>query len=329
MVMACSKVHPKAAVQPSPQDHQLSSAEIAQLIAQLDSPRREVRLTAMRRLDVSESKLPQTVIPPLVRVLKDPNLAMRESALSVLGNMGADAKVAVPAIIPLLKHEDYMGRSAAETLQKIGEPAKAAIPHIIPLLKHKDVGTRGAAVSAIGRLGKSTPATVMRHIVPLLKDREPYIQAAVIDALPDTGEPAKASMPLIIPLLKHKDYRVKSSALGALAVIGKSHANANVLVPHIVTVLNDREPYVRDGAIDALGKIGKSSPDLVMPHLLKLLKSPDSRDRGHTMMALANMRSAAKAAVPELLKMRSNDDVDSKDAVDWTLERIGREPLPE
>jgi HEAT repeat protein len=267
MVTACSKVHPKAAVQPSPKSNQ-PTPKIAALIAQLDSPKESIRANAVEELNLghlSARDLPQEDIPPLISrlipLLHDPEFHVRDHAVSVLGRMGKDAKVAVPAIIPLLKQEVPLARrSAVRTMGEIGEPAKAAIPDIIPLLKHKDVGMRAEAVEALGKLGKSTPEAVL---------------------------------------------------------------------PEMTRLLNDREPYVRDGAIGALGEIGKSSPDLVMPHLLKLLKSHDSRIRGRTMMALANMRSAAKAAVPELLKMRSNDDVDSKDAVDWTLERIGREPLPE
>jgi HEAT repeat protein len=222
MVTACTKVHPKAAVQPSPKDHQLSSATIAKLIAQLDSPEQSIRAEAVLQLHYSSGgvEIPREAVPSLIRLLQDPEFHVRDDAVSVLGEMGEDAKVALPAIMPLLRQEaPLVRRSAVDAIGNMGEPAKAAIPDIIPLLKHQDLGMRSSAVRTLSEIGKS---------------------------------------------------------------------KADVVLPNIVAVLSDREPYVRHAAI----------------------------------MALGNMESSAKAAVPELLKMRSNGDAATKNAVDYTLDRI-------
>jgi HEAT repeat protein len=187
---------------PPPPTNQPSLSEIAMQIAQLSSSEPLVRANAVEKLSRLSSKelegFEEEMIPDLILLLQDPDLHVQDDAISVLRDVGEKSKIAVPAVIPLLKKDIPLAtRNAVDMLGEIGEEAKIAIPHIIPLLKHKDVGMRSSAVSALGHIGRSEPKKVVPYMAPLLKDREPYVREATVCAL--IHRIGKSSTETIIP----------------------------------------------------------------------------------------------------------------------------------
>lgn len=113
------------------------------LIASLKDRDESVRLGAaaalMKIRPISEAK---SAIPILIDALKDPYGAVRRSAAFILGNIGADAQVAVPHLTELLKDlEDR--RIAAEALSKIGSLTAPAFGRIA---QSEDVEIQGVQV---------------------------------------------------------------------------------------------------------------------------------------------------------------------------------------
>ena len=76
-------------------------------------------------------------IATCVEVLKGDGYFDRMSALDLVGEIGPDAKEAVPALIKVLKRAKHVQirHTAAETLGKVGPNAKEAIPALIEALK--------------------------------------------------------------------------------------------------------------------------------------------------------------------------------------------------
>ncbi|MCC3507422.1 MULTISPECIES: HEAT repeat domain-containing protein, partial [unclassified Microcoleus] len=92
----------------------------------------------------------KTAVPQLVSLLKDSDANVRSRAAYVLGNIGAEAKTAVPQLVSLLKDSDADVRSsAADALGNIGAEAKTAVPQLIPLLKDSDADVRRSAARAL------------------------------------------------------------------------------------------------------------------------------------------------------------------------------------
>ncbi len=106
---------------------------------------------------------------------------VRMFAAVAIGNIGPDAKTAIPALTELFKDKDNVVRClAAQAVGSIGSEAKAAIPSLMGLLK--DEYARGHAAWALGNIGLeakiATPA-----LTELLKDKDEDVRRAAADAL--------------------------------------------------------------------------------------------------------------------------------------------------
>jgi HEAT repeat protein len=85
-------------------------------------------------------------------------LLHRQSA-AALGELGPEAKIAVPALIGALKNEDARVRqAAAEALGKIGPDAHKAVPSLHQALKDTDSAVSAAAAAALKKIDPQVSA---------------------------------------------------------------------------------------------------------------------------------------------------------------------------
>src|SRR5215813_1203778 len=85
--------------------------------------------------------------------LKDQDVTVRLAAARALGNIGPEAKEAVPDLIAALKDQDALVRGyAAGALGNIGPGAKEAVPDLRAALKDQDSFVRGSAAYALGQI---------------------------------------------------------------------------------------------------------------------------------------------------------------------------------
>src|ERR1019366_2860373 len=103
---------------------------------------------------------PASDIPNLVRNLKDPDVAVRQAAARALGNYGAVAKDAVPALIECL-NDDALVDMAAWSLGEIGPDARDAVPQLIVLARPGAGRCRQTVLNAIEALVKLGPAAYL------------------------------------------------------------------------------------------------------------------------------------------------------------------------
>ena len=98
----------------------------------------------------------ETVLNVLMNGLKDSQSFVRNSAIRALGQMGKEAKEAVPDLANALKDEDRMCRlAAAQALEGLGEDAQDAIPALYDVLKDDDERLRKAARHALDKIQKA------------------------------------------------------------------------------------------------------------------------------------------------------------------------------
>ena len=91
-----------------------------------------------------------------MELLQDINF--QGDAIEILGDMGPEAKNAVPALIEQLNSsEDYLRESAVLTLGAIGPQAKESLPALRKMKDDPDALIRSAAERAIREVEKQNP----------------------------------------------------------------------------------------------------------------------------------------------------------------------------
>jgi HEAT repeat protein len=265
-------------------------------------------------------------VPFLIELLKNEKTAYW--ACLVLGQIGADAKDAVPAMAALLADKDlFVRREAIMALAEIGPDAAAAVPQLVKALEHEI--DRLPATYALGKIGKATDAAeaVIRKnaeskdvqlanvsvwtlarlhpedkklvgeatekLFTALKSKEPRTRAMAARALAALKPGAEIAMPIMEKAFEGADEEMVHEALNAISGLGPA------AVPKLIDALKHEKarPYV----VYMLGQIGPEAKDAVA-ELVKLLDDKNADVRSEVPLALGKIGPAAKAAVPALLK---------------------------
>ncbi|MBD0394933.1 MAG: HEAT repeat domain-containing protein, partial [Microcoleus sp. C1-bin4] len=131
---------------------------------------------------------------------------VRSSAASALGKIGAEAKTALPHLVPLLQDSDANVRSnAASALGRIGAEAKTALPQLVPVLKDSDVNVRSNAASALVSIALSLQEKAKTLTSPELDRAVSNLESALktlAEAKADFSQPTIANLRVYINVLK-------------------------------------------------------------------------------------------------------------------------------
>ncbi len=220
-----------AAAEPTPE-------QLAKARADLKSSTVEVRRTAIKALIHSE--LSALLAAEMQATLKDPDGEVRSAGATAVGNLGAKAEPAIPALIAQLGKDDF--KEARET-----------------------------AARALGRIGKAMPSN--RDAVKPLRqaaesDSDPVTRTVALGALAMMDEDVPGQVTALRKFLHHDEALVRMKAAHALGMIG---APAKSAAPEIVEVLAKETDAHRRGYIArSLGNTGDPNS---LPVLLKALKN--------------------------------------------------------
>ena len=130
----------------------------------LQDPNPEVRLAAGEALWKVDRQA-QAVLPVFVEGLKNQkSWALRGGSIAALGQMGPEAKTAVPDLIEMLKDQyEDIRQLAVDALAQIGPDAKAAVPALRALSNDPDSQVRQKSAQALQRIqGEGAAETVQR-----------------------------------------------------------------------------------------------------------------------------------------------------------------------
>ncbi|HUU61806.1 MAG TPA: HEAT repeat domain-containing protein, partial [Acidimicrobiia bacterium] len=153
------------------------------LVAALEQGERATRLAVIRGLGNTASPVPAATIDALVLALSsDEDPYLRAEAARMLGEIGADAAPAVPALTAALADPgtvmgsdiDTVGEAAAVALGAIGDPGAVSV-----LIADLESGDRaaGAAIDALATMGPAAAAAVPALIEML--DGEQWASASL------------------------------------------------------------------------------------------------------------------------------------------------------
>jgi serine/threonine-protein kinase len=158
-------------------------------------------------------------VPPavenLLRAMQDPR--SRWMAIVALGEMGAEARHAVPALIDALEDADAAVRwDAAKALGKLGPAAARAVSALAAIVHEQgDAITRQYAVAALGSIGAPARAAVPA-LIGTFKENTSNLDQQAAEALVRIGAPA---IPALVEAMKDDDPQVRLKAANTLTRI--------------------------------------------------------------------------------------------------------------
>jgi HEAT repeat protein len=159
------------------------------------------------------------------------------------------ASAGVEGLVGMLAHEDPAFRwRAAVALGELGAEAKGAVPALLDGLDDEDETVRRGAARALGKIGADVAA--VPALAAALGDRtDELVRQYAAEALGRMGAEAKAAIPALIGALKDASHGVSDQAAEALLKIGLA------AVPALVEAVKDEDERVRWKAADALTRI--------------------------------------------------------------------------
>ncbi len=184
----------------------------------------------------------ERAVEPLVRVLRDPDRAVRTAAADALTAIGEGA---VPAVGVCLRDPNLtVQEAAAAILSTIGD--RRVVDPLIEALNSSNWVVRMHAAKALGRIGDVEAVT---PLIPLLQDKVKAVRVDTANALALIGH---AAVPFLLEALTHQEWLVRLHAVEALGKIKSSDA----VEPLLRLMFHDRDVAVRTDAARSLGDIG-------------------------------------------------------------------------
>ena len=120
-------------------------------------------------------------IPELIDLLFDPELEVRERSAAVLGGIGREAAVCVPALIKQIQHGRLGAATGKEVVSAIGRPAELAIIEIVSNRKLPDEDRVGAS-EFLASLGRDA-AFAIPELERSLAAAEPAVRVVIEGAI--------------------------------------------------------------------------------------------------------------------------------------------------
>ncbi len=237
--------------------------------------------TQQSLLDVCD-RLPAD-LQALVAQLDIPEAGVRKEVLHDLGQLGARARPALPAIRVLLEDHPLIAAHAAWTIWNITNDEQEVTRELVRLIQTGQPEVVQFAAYALGSLGPKALS-----IAPALRvAREQFNGATrlhIAEALVRIDAFDDASVQVLISALS--DAEPHQRWLGALALGHVQARHSVTVVPALVTALQDADPEVRSAAALSLGGFGPAAAAAI-PELQRraTLDSPTVREAAQTALA--------------------------------------------
>ena len=257
-------------------------------------------------------------LPSAVRAHLPLPTPTRYNAASLLGQMGAIAKPAIPALIHVLKTDEdvHARRHAALALGHFGKDDPNVVPALKAALKDQDYVAFGAACALWG-LDPEIAINVLRE------HESAQVRCTAAWALGALGRAGKADARTVAALkeasLKDPDRAVRQRALLEVALIEPDNDAA---VKMVVPLLTDKESAIKFYAARALGDLGVPSPAAIRA-LSEAVKDADWNVRYFAIDALG--RIGDKTAVAAVTEALGDKDSTVRAAATNTLQRLDPE----
>lgn len=179
------------------------------LINALDDKQEDVCQAAADGL----SKIGAPAVKALIEALTGPE-KVRQHAANALGEIGPDAKAAIPALKELLlADKNTIPVMTSQAMAKIG---KEAIPALVAVLKDERPAVRMAGLEGLSKIG----APAVGHLVDALGDKRVDMRRYAAQLLGPMRIGDKMVVLALAFAIKDKDEQVRQMSLSALQQLG-------------------------------------------------------------------------------------------------------------
>jgi HEAT repeat protein len=270
----------------------VATPEVATALAShVTDPSEQVRREVLKAL-IALPPNPEIVRPALIKALESADPTMAAAAVQTFAEQGT---AVVPRLIEGLKHKEAQYWCCL-ALGQIGPDAKDAVPGLIEVLSGDRPDVVLQALVALAEIGPASEPAVPQ-MVRLLDSPIAAVQMGAAFAL------GKLRVASAVPQLKaHEtgtnDPLVKTIAAWALANIHPDDATAAAATTEVIAATKNEDPRVRAWAASGLGELSGAWGADVIPALVGLLQDKDRVTSANAARALA---AAGKKAVPPLL----------------------------
>lgn len=270
----------------------------APLVEALASPRALLRVGAVDALALVARDDPH-IREAVSRMLDDPDPSVREAATY---GLGAKAIPAQKLASLLDDRAEDVRQAALRVLQDMGAEAEPAFPRLLQLLSDPSREVRMGAIAVIGSIGRNTAPAVPR-LIELVAEGDDEEQAHAAWALGGIGPPASSAVPALLARLNDRDDEVRASCARALGEIGSEAA-----IPDLVDCIEEADDECAMNAAISLGKIARTHAEALEP-ILGLLRSPLPAIRLLGLCAVLDARSAGSTLIDDVdARLRDRDE---------------------
>lgn len=260
------------------------AAVVDGLFALARDPEAIVRRAAIRALKAL--RLPhEVVIPKMAKALSSASPA---DAAAIVGTLAEGGKESVPFLTECLadKHACYW---ACLALGEIGADAKPAVPQLAKLESREEPEVRLQALVALGQIGPAAKPAVPQVVKALERDKAEGVRYAAAFALGQIGAGDKQSRAALAAAMKGDDAFLQVVSAWALARVAKDDKKLQEQVTQLILkALSSDKVDVRRVAARALAEINPP-PELVAPVLLEAIQDEDQSVIGNAADALASL----------------------------------------
>jgi HEAT repeat protein len=272
---------------------------VAALAPLLHDPDPKVRRMAIRAWGRIRPN-PAVSVPLLANVLKDPDASIRTEALNILTDIGQPA---VPTLTRLLGRNDVTYWCCV-ALGEMGADAADAAPALVEVLNNDPrPEVRREAALALGAIGAAAPVSVP-GLIEALDNKNPTVLAGAAYALGRIGPKATAAESPLVKCAANADPLVKTVCAWALAKIDpENDARKRVAIAQLAVALKSNQPSLRNAALFGLADL-KPASGAVLPAMSEALHDPDKSVAGAALYAVAALGDPAIPALTDALKRK-------------------------
>ncbi len=245
----------------------------------------------------------------------------RRNAIECLGQVGPEAKAALPTLTEMVRDEDEkLATKAARAVWQIAGP-QAALPLFLDYLQDPDPQIRTRIVETLQSIGPPARGAVPALTKLLDDSNDPSLRLKVAQALGriDPGSVTEVTAALA-QLGLHSDPHIQVEAAKSLGTIG---TQAQYAVPALKEMIADADPSISLPAAGALWSI-TGDVDLVLPIAILWVKEPGCGTRKQAAQLLIKMGPAAKPAIPALKAALAETTCPSRQELQTALQVLER-----
>lgn len=196
--------------------------------------------------------------PLLVRIIRNPREAetIRRRSVTALGAMGSAADIAVEPLAEALLIDDSeaVRDAAAESLAELGPPGQVML---LRTAKHNDARIRWRAAKALGRINKPDEDVVVA-LQAAVRDADEQVRLHAAESLWIIVADADPILPVVVQLLTSDDRNVR---IRAIELLDKFGPQAKPVEGELEKLAGDKRQPVRRAAETALRNLrGHKSP---------------------------------------------------------------------